>query len=209
MIRILLADDHPVVRKGLRLILQDEFHSATIGEVSDGEALVKLVLDEDWDVVITDLMMPGRSGLDVLEQLKKLKPKLPVLIISIHSEELYALRALKAGAAGYLKKDMAPEELTKAIRVVLSGKQYITAAVAETLTTVFVNRQGKEPHELLSVREFEVFKMLAIGKSISEISEVLSLSASTISTYKVRILTKMNLKTHADLTMYASRKNLL
>lgn len=209
MIRILLADDHPVVRRGLSGILQEEFQSAVIGEVNDGEALIKHVIDYEWDVVITDLMMPGRSGLEALEQIKKIKPKLPVLIISIHAEELYALRALKAGASGYLKKDMAPEELVKAITVVLSGKQYITPAVAETLSSVFVNSRDKEPHDLLSDREFEVFKMLAVGKSVSEISEMLSLSISTISTYKVRILTKMNLKTNADLTMYAAKKNLL
>jgi two-component system, NarL family, invasion response regulator UvrY len=209
MIKILLADDHPVVRKGLKQILQEEFVTATIGEVNDGEQLIRQVMTDNWDVVITDLMMPGRSGLEALEQIKKMKPKLPVLIISIHAEELYALRALKAGASGYLKKDMAPEELVKAITVVLSGKQYITSAVAETLTSVIINDQSKEPHELLSDREFEVFKLLAIGRSVSEISDMLSLSASTISTYKVRILTKMNLKTNADLTMYASKKSLL
>jgi two-component system invasion response regulator UvrY len=197
------------VRKGLSGILREEFGSAVIGEVNDGEALVNKVVNEEWDVVITDLMMPGRSGLDALEQIKKIKPKLPVLIVSIHAEELYALRALKAGASGYLKKDMAPEELVKAITVVLSGKQYITPAVAETLSSLLVNGQNKEPHELLSDRELEVFKMLAVGKSVSEISESLSLSVSTISTYKVRILTKMNLRTNADLTMYATKKNLL
>lgn len=209
MIKILLADDHPVVRKGLMLILNEEFPAAKIGEANDGESLIKQVIDEDWDVIITDLMMPGRSGLEALEQIKKIKPKLPVLIISIHSEELYALRALRAGAAGYLKKDMAPEELVKAINTVLAGKQYITPAVAETLTSVIINDNNKEPHELLSDREFEVFKLLAVGRSISEISEMLSLSISTISTYKVRILTKMNLKTNADLTMYAAKKSLL
>lgn len=209
MMKILLADDHPVVRKGLRQILQEEFPGAYIGEVSDGEALIRRVIAEDWDVVVTDLMMPGRSGLEALEQVKKIKPKLPVVVISIHSEELYALRALKAGASGYLKKDMAPEELVKAITVVLSGKQYITSAVAETLTFLVVNERERPPHELLSDREFEVFKMLAVGKTVSEISETLSLSVSTISTYKVRILTKMNLKTNADLTMYAAKTNLL
>lgn len=209
MIKILLADDHPVVRKGLMLILYEEFPAAQIGEANDGESLIRQVIDEDWDVIITDLMMPGRSGLEALEQIKKIKPKLPVLIISIHSEELYALRALRAGAAGYLKKDMAPEELVKAINTVLVGKQYITPAVAETLTSVIINDNNKEPHQLLSDREFEVFKLLAVGRSISEISDMLSLSISTISTYKVRILTKMNLKTNADLTMYATKKSLL
>lgn len=209
MIRILLADDHPVVRKGLRQILQEEFQAATVGEVNDGEALIRQVIERDWDIVITDLMMPGRSGLEALQQIKRLKPSLPVLIMSIHSEELYALRALKAGASGYLKKDMAPEELVKGINTVLAGRQYITAAVAETMRSVIMNETGKEPHQLLSDREFEVFKMLAVGKSISEISDVLSLGVSTVSTYKVRILTKMNLKTNADLTMYATKKSLL
>lgn len=207
--RILLADDHPVVRRGLREILLEEFSRAFIGEASDGETLIKKVISDDWDIVICDLVMPGRNGVEATEQIKRLKPKLPVLIISIHSEEHYALRALKAGAAGYLKKDLAPEELIIAVHKVLDGKRYITPAVAEKMASRFVDDLDQEPHYLLSVRELQVFNMIASGKSISEIAIGLSLSTSAISTYRSRILLKMKLKTNADLTIYATKKGLL
>lgn len=209
MIRILLADDHAIVRRGLREILREEFRDAKIAEVEDAESLIKLTLEQNWDIVISDLLMPGRTGLDALEQIKKIRPGLPVLIISIHSEVQYALRALKAGASGYLKKDLAPNELVAAIKAALGGKKYITHAVAERLTMAINANHQMDPHELLSDREFEVFKMIAKGKSIAEIGHVLSLSPSTVSTYRARILSKMNLKTNADLTLYAVEKGLL
>jgi two-component system, NarL family, invasion response regulator UvrY len=209
MIRILLADDHVIVRRGLRDILIEEFTDAIIGEVGDGESLVHETVTGHWDIVITDLIMPGRSGLEALEQIKKLKPSLPVLVLSIHSEDHFAVRILRAGAAGYLKKDLAPEELIEAVKVVLNGKKYITPAVAERLTKVIDVNYKKEPHELLSDREFEVFKMIATGISISEIGERLFLSTSTISTYRNRILTKMDFNTNADMTVYAIAKGLL
>ena len=209
MAKILLADDHTIVRRGLRQIILEKYPLAFIDEVSNGETLLKKIISEDWDIVISDIVMPGRSGLDILDQVKKIKPKLPILIISIHSEQLYALRVLKAGAAGYLKKDMAPEELIKAIQTLMSGKRYITPSVAEWLTDFVTTDQNRELHELLSDREFEVFKFIAAGKSITEIGERMSLSPSTVSTYRSRVLLKMNLKTNADLTMYATKKNLL
>lgn len=209
MIRILVADDHIVVRRGLRMILLEGFPGATIEEVGDAEDLVKQVIKENWDVVISDLSMPGRSGLDALQQIKQIKPSLPVLILSIHPEDQYAIRVLKAGASGYLSKDMAPDELVIAVQKVMLGKKYITAAVAEKLTSIFDDDKNKAPHELLSDREFSVLKMLASGKSVSEIAETLFLSVTTVSTYRARIISKMNLKNNAELTLYAIENKLL
>ncbi len=209
MIRILVADDHIVVRRGLRMILLEGFPGATIEEVGDAEDLVKLVIKESWDVVISDLSMPGRSGLDALQQIKQIKPTLPVLILSIHPEDQYAIRVLKAGASGYLSKDMAPDELVNAVQKVMMGKKYITAAVAEKLTSIFDDDKNKAPHELLSDREFSVLKLLASGKSVSEIAESLFLSVTTVSTYRARIISKMNLKNNAELTLYAIENKLL
>ena len=209
MIRILIADDHSIVRRGIHQILLEEFPDATILEVEDAEMLVNKVIASDWDVVISDLSMPGRSGLDILPQLKQLKPKLPVLIMSIHPEDHYAVRVLKAGASGYLSKDLAPEELIIAVKKVLSGKRYITEQVAEKLAAVIENIDNKQNHELLSDREFSVLKMLASGKSISAIAESMFLSVNTVSTYRSRILIKMNLKNNTDLTMYSIKNNLI
>lgn len=209
MLRILIADDHSVVRKGLRQILLEEFPGAMIEEVSDGGELVKKVLLATWDVVLSDLSMPGRSGLDALQQIKITHPGLPVLILSIHPEEQYALRALKAGASGYLSKDTAPDELVKAVQKVLLGKKYISQAIAEKLANSFSSDNSEHPHESLSDREFDVMKLLANGKSVSEIADILSLSVTTVSTYRARIMTKMNLKSNPDLTKYAIQQNLL
>lgn len=209
MLRILIADDHTVVRKGLRQILLDEFPGAEIEEVADGGELVKKVMAAKWDVVVSDLSMPGRSGLDALQQIKLTHPDLPVLILSIHPEEQYALRALKSGASGYLSKDTAPDELVKAVQKVLLGKKYISQAIAEKLANTFSSDASMLPHESLSDREFDVMKFLANGKSVSEIADTLSLSVTTVSTYRARIMTKMNLKSNSDLTKYAIENNLL
>jgi two-component system, NarL family, invasion response regulator UvrY len=209
MIRILIADDHIVVRRGLKMILSEGFPGSTIEDVGDAEDLVKQVIKADWDVVISDLNMPGRSGLDALVQIKQIKPSLPVLILSIHSEEQYAIRVLKAGASGYLSKDTAPDELVSAVQKVLLGKKYITAAVAEKLTASFDQNQDKVLHESLSDREFDVLKMLASGKSVSEIAELLFLSVTTVSTYRARIITKMSLKNNAEITLYAIEHKLI
>jgi DNA-binding NarL/FixJ family response regulator len=208
MIRILIADDHGIVRKGLIQILNKEYPFAQIVEVSSAEELIREVIRSDWDVVISDLDMPGRGGMDALQQIKQLKPRLPVLILSFHSEEHYATRVLKAGASGYLKKDLAPDELVTAINKVIAGKKYISPVVAEKLANEYDLAGNKPPHEHLSDREFDVFRLLAAGKSITEIAGIVSLSPSTISTYRSRILLKMNMKSNADLTLYVLENKL-
>lgn len=200
--RIILADDHSFIRLGLVQILKDEYPSVEIKQVSDGEALVKEVTFHDWDLVISDLDMPGRSGLEALEQIKLIKPHLPVLILSIYPDDLYAVRVLKAGASGYLNKNSAPEELINAIQRISLGKKYITAEIAERLLTN-LDGENKKSHELLTNREFEIFKLLAMGKTVTQIAELLSLAITTISTYRSRIMEKMNLSTNSDLTRYA------
>ncbi|MEO5592936.1 MAG: response regulator transcription factor [Chitinophagaceae bacterium] len=209
MIRILIADDHTVVRKGLKQILMEEFKSVHIEEVGDAETLVKKVIGGTWDVIITDLSMPGRSGLDALQQIKQHYPKLPVLILSVHPEEQYALRVLKAGAAGYLNKDMASEELVNAVHRVLSGRKYISPSVAEKLAVSLDKDGDKLPHEYLSDREFDVLKLIASGNSVGQIAEILSLSSTTVSTYRARIMAKMNLKNNTSLTLYAIENKII
>ncbi|MES2849056.1 MAG: response regulator transcription factor [Bacteroidota bacterium] len=204
--KIILADDHSFIRLGLIQILKDEYPGAEIKEVEDGEQLVKEVIKGDWDLVISDLDMKGRSGLDALEQIKVIKPELPVLILSIYPEELYAVRALKAGASGYLNKTSAPEELITAIQRISLGKKYITAEIAEKLIDAkYING----PHELLTNREFEIFKLLASGKTLTQIAEVLSLAISTISTHRSSIMEKLSLSTNAELARYAIAQNLI
>lgn len=209
MIRVLIADDHTVVRRGLKQILLEGFPTAYVEEVPDAEELIKKIVQAEWDVVISDLSMPGRSGLEALQQIKQIQPKLPVLILSIHPEDQYAIRVLKAGAAGYLSKDMAPDELVNAVQRVMLGKKYITPSIAEKLASVLDQDSSKALHEYLSDREFSVLKLLAAGKSVSEIAESLFLSVTTVSTYRTRIMTKMNMKSNADLTLYAVENKLL
>ena len=209
MISILIADDNSVVRKGLRQILLEGFPTAHIEEVPDAEEMIKKIIQFPWDVVISDLSMPGRSGLEALQQLKQINPKLPVLILSIHPEDQYALRVLKAGASGYLSKDMAPDELVNAVQRVMLGKKYITASIAEKLASVLDQDSGKAAHESLSDREFSVLKLLAAGKSVSEIAESLFLSVTTVSTYRSRIMAKMGMKNNADLTLYSIEHKLI
>ncbi len=201
MKRILLADDHHFIRLGLIQILKDEYPSAEIKEVGDGETLIQEVILHDWDLVISDLDMPGRSGLEALEQSKLIKPQIPFLILSIYPEDLYAVRVLKAGASGYLNKNSAPEELITAIHRIALGKKYITPEIAEKLLIQVDN--DKPPHELLTNKEFEIFKLLAIGKTITQISESLSLALTTVSTHRSRIMKKLGLTTNSELTRYA------
>lgn len=201
MKRIILADDHSFVRLGLVQILKDEYPSAEIKQVGDGESLVKEVTLQDWDLVISDLDMPGRNGLEALQQIKLIKPDLPVLILSIYTEDLYAVRALKAGASGYMNKNAAPEELITAVERILSGRKYITPEIAEKL--LIQSEINKSPHEDLSNREFEIFKMLALGKTTSQIADELFLALTTVSTHRHRIMEKLGLNTNSDLTRYA------
>ena len=209
MIKILIADDHAVVRKGLKQILLEEYPSAKIGEVGDAEGLLAEVMKEAWDIVICDMNMPGRSGLDALTQIKQLVPHLPVLIMSMFPEDQYALRVLKAGAAGYLGKENIHEDIIKAVQTVQLGKKFITPSIAEKLADALGEDTLLQPHETLSDREFDVFKLLASGKAVSDIATQLSLSATTVSTYRSRIMEKMNMKTNAELTRYALEKQLI
>lgn len=208
--RILIADDHAIVRKGIRQLLLEKYPAATIEEVADGETLIAKTNAEHWDVVICDLDMPGRTGLDAMQQIRLRHPKLPVLIMSIYPEEQYARRLLKAGAAGYLSKDAATEDLANAVRQVLQGRKYISPAVAQIIGGDFgQDAADKASHESLSNREFEIFKLIASGSSVSEIADKLILSSATISTHRARILAKMNLRTNAELTRYALENKLI
>jgi len=209
MIRILIADDHAIVRKGLIQILLEEYPTAKIAEVEDAEQLIHKAVTEEWEVVICDLSMPGRSGLDALHQLKQVSPRLPVLIMSMHPEDQYALRVLKAGASGYLGKDTIHDDLIKAIQTVMLGKKFITPSIAEKLADAFNTDSDLLMHETLSDREFDVLKLLASGKSVSEIAEQLLLSVTTVSTYRSRIMKKMSMHSNADLTRYALEKGLI
>lgn len=209
MIRILIADDHTIVRKGLRQILAEEFMDSQIEEVADADELIKKVIKEKWDIVISDIAMPGKSGLEALLHIKQIAPSLPVLILSIHPEEQYAIRVLKAGGSGYLCKDTAPDELVTAVHRVLLGKKYITVSIAEKIADTLNKNGEKKLHETLSTREFNVFKMIASGKAVTEIAESLSLSVTTVSTYRTRIMAKMNMKTNANLILYAIENSLL
>ncbi|MGZ5191696.1 MAG: response regulator, partial [Flavisolibacter sp.] len=201
MKRIILADDHGLIRLGLIQILTDEYPSVFIREVNNGEALIKEVIENDWDLVISDLNMPVKSGMEALEQIKKIKPELPVLILSIYTEELYAIRVLRAGASGYMNKNAAPDELITAIKLISLGRKYITREIAELLLSHIDT--NKKPHELLSNKEFEIFKLLAYGKTLTQIAEMHSLALSTISTHRTRIMEKLNLSTNSELTRYA------
>jgi two-component system invasion response regulator UvrY len=207
--RILLADDHSIVRRGLKDILVEEYPNAVVEQVGDGFELLKQLRNGRWDIVISDLSMPGKNGLETLKQLKSEYPQLPVLILSMYPEDLYAIRVLKAGASGYMTKESAPEELIKAVRLIMQGRKYITPTVAEKMASNLDHDNERQPHEMLSDRELDVMKMIASGKTVSEIANELSLSVNTISTYRARVLEKMNLKTNSELTYYVISNNLL
>lgn len=209
MLRILIADDHAIVRKGLKQVILEEYPSAHITEVADAEDLLKEVIGKEWNVVICDMNMPGRSGLDALNQIKQASPQLPVLIMSMYPEDQYALRVLKAGAAGYLGKDSIHDDIIRAIQTIQLGKKFITPSIAEKLASTLGQDNSLQSHETLSDREFDVFKLLASGKSVSEIAAQLSLSATTVSTYRSRIMEKMGIQSNAGLTRYALEKNLI
>lgn len=209
MKKILVADDHPAIRNGVKLILKSEFSKVEFGEASNAIEIFKKLKETNWDILILDMDMPGRNGLDVLKQLKDENNKIPVLVFSMHPEEQIAVRAIKAGAQGYLSKDSASEELGKAVQHILNGRKYITPTLAEQLATQLENPSNKAPHELLSDREYQTLLLIASGKTISQIAEELSLSVPTVSTYRTRILEKMNLKNSAELTHYAVSNRLL
>jgi two-component system invasion response regulator UvrY len=207
--RILIADDHAIVRKGVVSVLLEEFPSAEISEVGDAETLFKMAIKEEWDLIISDLSMPGRSGLEIIHEIKQNFPHIPVLILSIHPEEIYATRVLKAGASGYLNKDAPPSELKKAIHWILQGRKFITPSIAEKLAEGLNTANDKLPHEILSDREFDVMKLLASGEQVLKIGEMLSISPSTVSSYRARILKKMNMNSNTDLTRYCLENGLI
>lgn len=208
--RVLIVDDHAVVRRGLHQILTDAFPGAEVGEATDAEQAIERAYGEEWDVVVLDISMPGRSGLDALKEIKKNKPNLPVLVLSIHPEDQFATRVLKGGASGYMTKESAPEELVSAVNKVLAGGRYVSAALAEKLAAdLEKDRAGGPPHQRLSDREYEVLLLIATGHTISEIAVKLSLSVKTISTYRARILEKTDLKSNADLVRYAVTHGLI
>lgn len=209
MPKILIADDHQVVRKGLKQILEDEFNEVEFGEAKNAaEALLKAG-EKKWDLLILDINMPGRSGLEVLHQLKNDKSTIPVLVLSMHAEEQIAVRTIKSGAWGYISKDTADTELVKAIHQILNGKKYISPRVAELLAEQIENPSDKAPHELLSDREYETFILIAKGKTVSQIAKEISLSVPSVSTFRARILDKMKMETNADLVCYAVNNKLV
>ena len=209
MIRILVADDHAVVREGVKQILADVGDMVVKDEAENGQVTLEKVAQNDYEVVLLDISMPGRSGLEILEDIKSEQPKLPVLILSMHPEEQYAVRALRAGASGYLTKASAPQELIGAIRKASRGGKYVTVSLAEKLALELDVDTERLPHERLSNREYQVMLMLASGKSVSEIADELYLSVKTISTYRTRIMDKMAMKKNAELTLYAVQNSLI
>jgi DNA-binding NarL/FixJ family response regulator len=208
MIRILIADDHPIVRRGLVDVLRRELQDAVCGEAKDAKQALASVQAQDWDLVILDVTMPGRSGVDILADLKRARPNLPILVLSMHPENQYGKRVLRAGASGYLNKDSAPTELIKAIKKVVAGGRYVSPALAEVLARDLGLQADQPLHEKLSARELEVLRLMGSGKTISQIAEMLNLSVTTVSTYRARILEKMNMTTTAELMNYALRNRL-
>ena len=208
MVRILIGDDHAIVRRGLKQIVE-ESSEMTVDEAKNGHEVLEKTRTIDYDILVLDISLPDRSGLDILKHLKSVKPDLPILILSIHPEEQYAVRVLRAGAAGYLSKDSASDELMAAIHKVSRGGKYITASLAEKLAFDLEKTTKTALHETLSDREFQVMCMIASGKTVKEIAESLCLSVKTISTYRTRILDKMGMKNNAQITHYAIKNQLV
>jgi len=201
--KVLIADDHAVVRRGLRQILAEEFKTLVVCEAQNAHEVLSLVREQaDWDIVVLDISMPGKSGLEVLKELKQLRPQMPVLILTTHSADQYALRVLRAGAAGYMTKESAPEHLTEAVRKVVGGERYISSSLREFLADSLCSDMEKPPHENLSDREYQVLRLIASGRAVGQIADELSLSVKTVSTYRARILEKMGMKTNSELTYY-------
>jgi DNA-binding NarL/FixJ family response regulator len=209
VIRILVADDHPVVRRGLKQIVAQEPDMAVLGEAQNGQETLDLVRNQEWDIVVFDLSMPGRGGLETLRELKRIRRNLPVLVLSIHPPDQFAARVYKAGAAGYLTKESAPAELVRGIRKVIAGGHYVSPSVAEQLAVELEENGGSASHESLSDREYEVLRLIGAGKTVNQIADALALSVKTVSTYRARILEKMKMKTTAELIRYAIQHHLV
>ncbi len=209
MIKVLIADDHPLLRAGLKHVLEREADFSPPGEAEDALELLDKIEKQTWDVVLLDITMPGRNGLEALLDIRRRRPALPVLMLSMHSEEQYAIRSIKSGANGYLTKTKAPTELVSAIRRVLAGKRYVSATLGEVLANAVESGEKRPLHEILSDREYHVVCSIATGKSISEIAAETALSVKTVSTYRARALEKMKMRTNAELTRYAIRTGLV
>ncbi|MFA5909528.1 MAG: response regulator transcription factor [Vicinamibacterales bacterium] len=209
MIRILIVDDHAIVRRGVRALLSDEFHGATFGEAADVRQALEHLRDHTWDVALLDITMPGKNGLEFLKEVEAEWPKLPVLVLSGHPEDQFAVRVLKAGAGGYMTKESAPEELAKAIHKILAGGRYVSPALAEKLALGVNKDVTRAPHETLSDREYDVMSRIAAGKTVTEIADELALSVKTISTYRARVLVKLGVKNSAEIVQYAIRNDLV
>jgi DNA-binding NarL/FixJ family response regulator len=207
--KILIADDHAVFRRGLKETIGEAFPKVTFGEAQTALEAVEGVRQQNWDIVILDISMPGESGLDILNDLKRLRPKLPILLLSMHPEEQYARRALKAGASGYLTKESVPEELKHAVRKIVAGGRYVSATLAEKLAYDLRSGVDVPVHELLSDREFQVLRMIASGKTVKQIADEIALSVKTVSTYRARILEKTGKSTTAELIRYAIQAQLV
>lgn len=208
-IKILIADDHAIVREGLKQIVAEEVDMIVAGEAETGEQLIRLIDKDNWHIVILDINMPDRNGLEILKDIKARYPMLPVLILSMFSEEQYGIRAIKAGASGYLKKVSAPDELVKAIRKIVSGRKYITETLAEKLAENLGETKTALLHEKLSDREFEIMCSIAQGKTAEEIADELAISINTFYTYRNRILEKLSMKSNVEITQYAIRNKLI
>jgi two-component system invasion response regulator UvrY len=208
MIRILLVDDHPVVRHGIRTILTERLKGAVVGEAGDAIGALEQVRDGDWDVVVADISLPGTSGLDLIKQLRRTHPSLPTVVVSMHPASQFARRALSAGAAGYLTKDSAPEEFVAAIEEARRGRRYIGRDAADVLVR-WSARSASTPHESLSDREYQVLRMIGSGKTVSDIARDLGLSVKTVSTYRMRVVEKLGMRTNAELMRYAIENKLL
>jgi len=209
MIKVLVADDHAVVRRGLRQILSETADILVAGEASTIPEVRRLVREQRWDVVVLDLNMPGGGGLALLAELRRELPGVRVLILTVSQESQYAVRAIKAGAAGFLTKESVPEKLIEAVRKISAGGRYVSAELAETLASLVAGESGGAPHERLSDRELEIFKMLAAGRTVSQVAQELGLSVKTVSTHRTRILKKLNMRTNAEMTHYAIRSGLV
>lgn len=209
MMKILTVDDHAVVRNGVKMLFAGRPETVTFGEAGNAEEAARLVREQDWDVVVLDITLGDRSGIEVMKELKSIRPKLPVLILSMHSEAQFARRAFKAGASGYITKDSLPDELAAAIGKVAGGGKYVSPTLAEMLLLNIDSGVDREPHEGLSDREFEIMCLIASGKTVSEIAELLSRSVKTISTYRARILEKMGMRTNAEITYYVIQNKLI
>jgi len=209
MMRALIIDDHEIVRRGLREIFSDEFSELEIGEAENSRVALELIATQDWDIVLLDINIPGRNGLEVMGEIKRLRPRTPVLVLSAYPEEEFAVRALKLGASGYVNKSLASGEIVAAAKKALAGGKYVTASLAEKLAASLGGDVGQTPHESLSSRELQVLRMIASGRTLKEIAGELALSEKTVGTYRLRIAKKMGLNSNVELTRYAMKHRLV